>query len=100
MGGDDTLQMFERCVKRQADLWCVFAGGEMVAAALTSIRGTTVKIEALGGRGVVSFVHLLAEFEDLARKHGMAAIEIEGRNGWKRALRSYRVKRVILGKAL
>lgn len=100
MGGETPTQLFERCIKRTADLWCVFADGEMLAAGIASIRDKTVRIETLGGRDVRAWVHLLAEFEDLARKHGMTAIEIEGRAGWGRLFRSYRVKRTIFGKAL
>lgn len=100
MGGQTPTELFERCVKRTADLWCVFADGEMLAAGITSIRDKTVKVEAFGGRDMRSFAHLMNEFEDLARGHGMNAIEIEGRRGWERFLRSYRVKRIVIGKAL
>lgn len=102
MGGDTPERMRERLDNREADLWCVYDGRYMLAAALAGIKGHTAVVNAVAGRDLSRWVHLLGEFETLAREHGLTDIEIEGREGWVRALRraGYRQKRVILGKAL
>lgn len=100
MGGDTPARMYRRVMNGEADLWCVFDDGGMLAAALAGIAGNRAVINAIGGRDMPRWVHLLDEFESLARQHGLTEIEIEGREGWLRALRGYRKKRVIIGKAL
>lgn len=96
---DSPERFRDRLRARECDLWGVYLGGRMVAAAISSIRGKTATIEAVGGALMRDWVHLVAEFEDLARANGMEQIEIEGRD-WSRVLSGYKVKRVILGKAL
>lgn len=101
MGGDPPNVMFDNLIHRRADLWCIFIDGHMYAAGVVGIRnGNTVRINAFGGREMKRWLHLFSEYEDLARKHGMKEIEIEGRPGWRRVLPGYRVRRVILGRVL
>lgn len=100
MGGDPPARMYRRVMNGEADLWCIYDGHDMLAAALAGISGSRAVINTIGGRDMPRWVHLLAEFEDLARQHGMTEIEIEGRDGWSRALHGYRKKRVVIGKAL
>jgi len=100
MGGATSQQLYERTKARKSDLWGVFVGPDMVAAAITSVRDNTAYVETVGGREMMNWVHLLGEFEHLAKLHGKTRIEIEGRSGWARILPGYDCRRVVLGKEL
>lgn len=100
MGGDTPARMRERLANREADLWCIYDGRDMLAAALTSVRGDKITIDIIGGSAVGLWVHLLGEFENLARCHGKSEIEIEGRPGWRRFLAGYHAHRIVYRRTL
>ncbi len=103
MGGDNPAKLYDRLKARKCDLWFACNPSNLrppLAAMITTIVGDTVFIETLGGHDMRRWTHLLAEYEDLARQHGMKHIEIEGRPGWARVFPDYETKKVIFGKAL
>ena len=93
-----------RAQTRQSDLWAIYdkaAPLPLLAAASTALRGTIITIEAIGGRDMKRWLRpALAEFERLAREHGITAVEIEGRFAWSRLLSDYRPVRIVLRKHL
>ena len=97
---DSPEKLLARLYAEECDLWVVSVDCEVAAAAVTGVQGDTVSIESCGGRKMSNWVHLLAEFEALARTHGKTIIEIKGRKGWERVLPGYHVQSVVLGKAL
>jgi hypothetical protein len=100
MGGQTTTEIYDRIKSGQCDLWGIFIGPDMVAAAITSIRGDTAYVETVGGGKMKDWVNLLIEFERLAKQHGKTRIEIEGRSGWAKLLPAYDTRRIVLGRAL
>lgn len=88
--------------------WAIYERDQPVpvlAAAATSLRetnkGLTVVIEAVGGRKLSTWFHpVISEFERMAREHGVARIEVEGRRGWEQRLPGFHVTRVVMEKVL
>lgn len=91
----------KRLLNAECDLWLIYAGEVVAASAVTSVRGKTITVEALGGDGI-DWRTLLADLEHLAREHGKTDLEIQGRPGWARLFRDdgYRTTYVTIRKAL
>lgn len=85
-------------------LWLAWDGKQIVAAAVTDLLQTewrkVCNIVACGGDDMAQWIHLIEGLEDYARSESCAAISISGRKGWEKTLPSYRVRFVILEKAL
>lgn len=100
--GPDEIRL--RALFRQCDLWAIYERDRplpLLAAAVTTIRGTVVTISHLGGVRLAEwFDAARTEFERLARKNGMTEIEVEGRFGWARFLRGYDPCRIAMRKVL
>jgi hypothetical protein len=99
----------EEALADRRTLWVIFDTddpfGPFLAAFATgerlTPRGRVVFIDALGGRNRGCWLaHCLSELEVQAKAMGAAAIEAEGRMGWKRVLPGYREVRTILRKEL
>jgi hypothetical protein len=88
----------------QALLWIAWDGSDIQAAAVTEIfiangqRFCTVV--ACGGSDRDRWLPLLGQLEDYASREQCTSALILGRPGWKRLLKSYRVKGLILEKQL
>lgn len=88
-------------------LWVAWDGTKIVAAAVTQLSAApdgrkTGTIVACGadGRALGKFIHLHARLEQFFREEGCARVSILGRPGWKWFLPDYRIKAVIMEKAL
>lgn len=97
-----------RATSRQYDLWAIYDRNKPIpllgaaATALREVKGETVAhIEAIAGRNAERWMRTaLDEYEALARKNGIARIEIEGRVGWQRKLPDYKPVRIVMEKVL
>ena len=99
--------ILHRAETKQCDLWVIYDENEplpLLGAAATCLRdepeGTVLTIESIGGEKIIEWKHLFPRFEKLAKDHGVAMIEIEGRPGWQRFLKDYELRRVVVGKRL
>lgn len=94
--------------ERRLLLWAIYRRESplpILAAAATSVRetkaGKTAVIEHVGGDDMKAWLcPALEQFEQLAREHGCARLELEGRLGWQRVLPGFTPERIVLGKAL
>jgi len=85
-------------------LWIVWDGAEIIAAAITSLGivndEKTCTIVACGGEDLSCFGHFVKDLEQFARAEGCTVVRINGRPGWKRALTGYDLQSVVLRKEL
>jgi hypothetical protein len=85
-------------------LWIVWDGAKIIAAAVTSLglvnSEKTCTIVACGGDDFQCFGHFINDIEQFAKAEGCAAVRINGRQGWKRALTGYDLQSVVLRKEL
>lgn len=102
--------ILQRFRNKGCDIWAGVQDGKVVAVMVTSIgqtpKGAVLTIETLGGVGAFGkngwARPVLSELEALAAVNGIDAIEIDGRKGWARSLKTsgYDVLRVTLAKDL
>jgi hypothetical protein len=87
-----------------SQLWIAWDGTKIIAAAITSLGiindEKTCTIVACGGHDLSSFGHFVTDLEQFAKAEGCAAVRINGRAGWKRALTGYDLQSVVLRKEL
>jgi hypothetical protein len=85
-------------------LWIAWNGRGVEAAATTSLIETDTEkvcvLTACGGADMRRWIGLLGEIEDYAKAEGCSRVRIFGRKGWVRVLERYRIRNVILEKAL
>ena len=85
-------------------LWLVWDGEKICAAVVTELRRANGKkfctIVACAGAERERWLPLIGELEAFAMAEGCSAMKIIGRCGWTRALPGYRIKSVVLEKAL
>lgn len=104
-GGLSDFASVEQDVKTNlALLWLAWDGATVLAAAVTQLtenNGLKVcTIVACGGNDRGRWLHLISKLEEHARDEGCARVRICGRRGWTKALEGYRVRSVILEKAI
>lgn len=87
-----------------SQLWIVWDGARIIAAAVTSLGiindEKCCTIVACGGDDLSCFGHFVKDLEQFAKAEGCAAVRINGRLGWKRALTGYDLQSVVLRKGL
>ena len=87
-----------------SQLWIAWDGAKIIAAAITSLgivnNEKTCTIVACGGDELARFGHFINDIEKFAKAEGCAAVRINGRLGWKRALIGYGLQSVVLRKEL
>lgn len=87
-----------------SQLWIALDGAKIIAAAITSLgivnNEKTCTIVACGGDELARFGHFINDIEKFAKAEGCAAVRINGRLGWKRALIGYGLQSVVLRKEL
>ena len=84
-------------------LWLAWDGKAILAAATTQIVKPCDKVcilTACAGSDRERWLPLFAQIEKYATDEGCSSIRIFGRRGWERVLIGYRVKHIILEKAL
>jgi hypothetical protein len=85
-------------------LWIVWDGAKIVAAAVTSLGivndEKTCTIVACGGEDFSCFGHFVKDLEQFAKAEGCRVVRINGRAGWKRALTGYNLQSVVLRKEI
>jgi hypothetical protein len=85
-------------------LWFAYEGTDILAAAVTQLNmiegERACTIVALGGENFAKYGHLRGRLEDYARAENCLRMRVIGREGWIRVLPDYRVRAVILEKAL
>jgi hypothetical protein len=90
--------------KNLAQLWIVWDGVEMIAAAVTELQTVKDKkfcsLTAVGGKDFQRWLHLLSRIENFAHDEGCKSVRIMGREGWGRILKDYKQTRVILEKEI
>jgi hypothetical protein len=80
-------------------LWLAWSG-KIEAAATTRIFRGVCEVVAVGGHYRERWQPLLEKIEQYAKDEGAKSMRIYGRVGWQRVLKDYRVKQVIMEKAL
>lgn len=95
----------ERLETGGAGLWLVIDDipvACVVSEIETGPRFSTVVISICAGSGMEIWLHLLPQIEAWAKAIGARVIEVRGRKGWARALKSsgYAERAVIVGKEL
>lgn len=87
-----------------SQLWIAWDRTKIIAAAITSLgivnNEKTCTIVACGGGDFSRFGHFINDIEKFAKDEGCAAVRINGRPGWKRALTGYDLQSVVLRKEL
>lgn len=85
-------------------LWIIWDGEKVIAAGTTetpTFNGVRYcYVTAIGGGDRREWLHLLAEIEIYAKRHGCAAVRILARRGWQRLLTDYNPTLVLLEKGL
>jgi len=81
-------------------LWIAWDGEEIKGACVTSLAGDACEIIACAGHDIRSWGHLIEEIEQYARNEGRKRTRIIGRQGWIRVLPEYKLKAVVLERAL
>lgn len=103
-GGGDFESAEQGVLNGPDQLWMVWDGVEIIAAAITSlgtINGEKVcTIVACGGVGWSRFGHFINDLEKFAKDEGCTSVRINGRAGWRRVLKGYGVQSVVLRKEL
>lgn len=103
-GGGEYSGVEESVFDGLSQLWIVWDGARIIAAAITSlgiINGEKIcTIVACGGDDFQCFGHFIDDIEKFAKAEGCAAVRINGRLGWKRALTGYDLQSVVLRKEL
>jgi hypothetical protein len=88
----------------RALLWLVWDGKDVLAASITQVSienaDKICTIAACGGHDKARWLHLISEIEKYAKGEGCARVRICGRRGWTKALDDYRVRAIVLEKAL
>lgn len=92
-------------LKSEWQLWCVFAGERMKAAAITETAlypaGMRCTVLLCGGSDMEQWLKpCLSAIEAWAAENGCARMRIEGRPGWAKALPDYEWRSVVLTKEL
>jgi hypothetical protein len=103
-GLGDFLAIAEAIHSGRMLAWIAWDGAKIIAVAVTQIttcNGTKIgTIVACSGSGYVSFGHIRNAMENHFRAEGCSASRIIGRKGWARRLIGYRIKALVLEKAL
>lgn len=85
-------------------LWVVWDGEKICGAVTTetpTLNGVRYcYVTAVGGFELSTWVHLLSEIEDYAKRHGCAAMRSLARRGWLPLLPDYQPKLVLIEKGL
>ena len=85
-------------------LWLAWDGKEVLSASVTQIaieNGDKIcTIVACGGHDKAKWLNLISGIENYAKEEGCARVRICGRRGWTKALEDYRVRAIVLEKAL
>lgn len=85
-------------------LWVATCNGKIAAAAITVLTRTDkhliCMVTACAGNDRDKWLPLFAQIETWAKAEGAAIMRIFGRPGWSRVLKNYRVKNVVLERAL
>lgn len=87
-----------------AQLWLVCDGTDVQGAGITQIHTEDGRkfchIVAFAANPGTDWKSLLPELETFAKAEGCSSMEINGREGWKRALPDWSVRRVLYSKEL
>ena len=85
-------------------LWLAVDQVAIHGAAVTALHHTETKkvciIVALGGYQMRQWLHLLAGLEQYAKDEGCSGMRVLGRKGWRRILKDYRERHIVLEKDL
>jgi hypothetical protein len=82
-------------------LWLAVEHDKIIAAAVTALLDGVCVIVAMGGHDFSKFgMFCLDGLEKFAKAEGCRAVRICGRPGWVRKLSGYRLKKVIIEKAI
>ena len=82
-------------------LWLAVEHEKIIAAAVTALLDGVCIIVAMGGDDFSKFgLFCLSALEKFAKDEGCRAVRICGRPGWLRRLRDYRLKKIVIEKAI
>lgn len=102
-GGDtDVIELIDDLLDARAQLWVKRSGGPdnpPLAAAVTTVSGTSLHCQLLGGRGMNDWLdELIDTVAACARPRGIKRFTMEGRSGWKRVLaqKGWRQRRIAM----
>jgi len=68
-------------------LWIIWSGEKIKAAATTHLSNGVCTVTACSGEEMNEWISDFARIQDYAKNEG-CTVRIQGRNGWKRALKS------------
>jgi hypothetical protein len=103
-GSYKARDVFERCKSGAYRLWMVWRE-KPIAAVVTEFcqypQKRTCIIRMLGSDGMPEeWADLLSQIEVWAKDNGCSAMEVFGREGWKRKLKGYELQQVVMRKEL
>lgn len=95
-------EIFQSLLERKRQLW-VTGRDKIDCVLITQIINEkdqkTCFVELYAGRGIES-VRFLSDIEAWAKSIGCNRIRLSGRKGWKRVLKNYKLKKIILEKEI
>ena len=95
-------EIFESLIKRERQLW-VGIDDDIKSVLVTKIiwhgDEKVCFLELCAGKGLSS-IPFLEQIESWAKSAGCQTMRLSGRQGWKRALQDYKVKKITLEKEL
>ncbi len=101
--GDWSLTDIRSALDGHALLWIAFGDGQLEAAAVTQLietkNGLACHAVACGGSGD-QWVEYLQEIENYAKAEGCSVMRIEGREGWRRVFKDYKLAWITLEKRI
>lgn len=95
-------EIFQSLLNRERQLWVTGRdkiGCVLITKIITEEFHKTCFIELYAGRGIES-LRFFADIEAWAKSIGCDRMRISGRKGWKRVLKDYSAKKIILEKEI
>ncbi len=98
--------IYYKIIRREMQLWVAFCTGKLRVFGITTIRVFPQKKIAtlvyVGGHDMPSWEHLIHHIHDFAKSNDCSEIEVCGRTGWERALKTFGYERtsVVLRKVI
>jgi hypothetical protein len=99
------VDIYEALLQRRMQLFIVYAGGKQIAVCVTEIanypRTRVIRVVLVSGsQREVWIKKLQEELEAWGRKIGATYLEMQGREGWRRVLKDWRLKSVLMEKRI
>lgn len=94
---DDILDLLK---DKKAQLWVIVENKKIIAALVTTLENTWVRVLWSGGENYDHWPHAIKVIEQWAKSKGFERSIVVGRPGWKKKLPDYRQTAIVLEKVL